>query len=128
MRVQLGRSRVGIDRIGDLVVARLVETAEVVPDLAHVWVEADRPRVGVESITVLADLVVQDTDRTPECRVAAITVYSLLISFVCFVVPLTSHKGSSQKVPAMSVGSIYTFSHLQIGTMILVTDLSRGSW
>ena len=47
---------IGVDSIADLVVARLVQRAEVVPDLTDVWVDADGLAVGVQRVSVLVDL------------------------------------------------------------------------
>jgi hypothetical protein len=104
--VELGGARVGVDRVGDLVVARLVETSQVVPHLADVRVESDCARVGVERVTILVDLVVEHADRTPECRVAAVTIHSLLVRLVCLVVPLTGHKSATEEVPALGVVAV----------------------
>jgi hypothetical protein len=105
-RVQIRRSGVRVYSIGDLVVARLVQTSEVVPHFRDIRVESDRTRVSVERIPVLVDLVVQHTDRAPECGVAAISVDCLLISLVGLVVPLPSHERSAEQVPALSVAAI----------------------
>ena len=77
---------VGIDGVGDLVVAALIERAEVEPNFRDVSVDQDGPQVRVEGITVLVDLEVQDSDRAPERWVPPITVDSLLLCFVGFAI------------------------------------------
>lgn len=105
-RIELCRPRVRIDRIGDLVVARLVQASQVVPDLADIRVKADRARVRVESISVLVDLVVEHTDGAPERRISAISVDGLLIRLVGLVVSLTCHEGTTEEIPALSIAPV----------------------
>lgn len=105
-RIQLGRTRVRVNGVGDLIVARLVEAAQVVPNLPDVGVEADGTRVGIQGVTVLVDLEVENTNRAPESGVSAITVHCLLIGLVCLVVPRASHERTSQEVPALCIGTI----------------------
>lgn len=57
-RIQVGSTLVGIERIGCLVVARLVECTEIIPHLRNVGVEPNGTRVGIERIAVLVDLIV----------------------------------------------------------------------
>jgi len=102
-RVQFRRSSIGINGIGDLVVAALVQTPEVEPNLRDIGVDAYSPRVSVQGIPVLVDLEVQNTDRAPESRIAAVAVYGLLIGLVGFVVFLTGHIGTTKKVPTLGV-------------------------
>jgi hypothetical protein len=104
--VEFGSPKVGVDCVSDLIVARFVQTSQIEPDLADVRVEADSSRVGVESITVLVNLVIQNTDRTPEGRISAISVDSLLICLVCLVVSLTGHVGPTQQVPALRIVAV----------------------
>lgn len=106
--VQLVRALVRIERIADLVVARLIlqvrlamfrrgsraredgayQSTKVVPDLRNVRVEAYRAGVRIKCISVLVDLVIQDADGAPESRVPAVTVNSLLVGLVCLGVLL----------------------------------------
>lgn len=107
--IQLVRALVRIERIADLIVARLVlqvwvsnvpneisvtrehgayKSAKVVPDLGNVRVEAYRAGVRIECVSVLVDLVIQDSNGAPESRVPAITVDSLLVCLVCLGVLL----------------------------------------
>lgn len=67
---------------------RAYQSAEIVPDFGNVGVEADRAGVGVECVSVLVDLVIQDTNRTPKGGVLSITIDSLLVSLVGFGVLL----------------------------------------
>jgi hypothetical protein len=80
--VEIGRTLVCVEGIGCLVVARLVQCSQVVPDFRNIGVQADCARIGIERIAVLVDLVVQHTNAAPEGWVPAVTVYSLLISLV----------------------------------------------
>lgn len=102
-RIKIGCTSIGIDGIGDLVIAGLVKTAEIVPNFADVWVEADGTGISIKSISILVDLIVQHTDGAPEGGVSSVAVHSLLISLVCFVVPLSSHESAAKKVPALSI-------------------------
>lgn len=103
--IQLRCPLVGVQGISDLVVARLVlhaelvisytyeksrlslktyQSAEIVPDLRNVRVQANSPRVRVQSISVLVDLVIQDTDGAPKSGILPIAIHSLLVGFICF--------------------------------------------
>lgn len=62
--------------------------AEVIPDFGDVWVQPDGTGVCIKRISVLIDLVVEDSDGTPEGRVAAITIDRLLVGFICLRVLL----------------------------------------
>jgi hypothetical protein len=105
-RVEICRTDVRVDCVGDLVVARLVQTPKVEPHLGNVPVQSDRSRVRVERVSVLVDLEVEHTDRAPEGRVAAVSVHGLLIGFVGLVVPLTRHECSTEEVPALRIASV----------------------
>jgi len=85
--IEVSSLGVGVERVTQLI-ARLVQCAQIVPHLAQVWVETDRPAVRVQCVTVLVDLVVEDTDGTPEGGVATIAVNSLLVSVVSLSVLL----------------------------------------
>ena len=89
-----------------LLVAALVERAQVEPNLGDVWVQPDRTRVGVEGVLELVDLEVEDTDGDPKCRIATVAVDGLLVRFVGLVVLLRGHVGTSKEIPALSVGWI----------------------
>lgn len=103
--IQFCRPLVGVQGISDLVVARLVlhtalvtsytykksryslktyQSAEIVPDLRNVRVQANSPRVRVQSISVLVDLVIQDTDGAPKSGILPIAIHGLLVGFICF--------------------------------------------
>jgi hypothetical protein len=127
LRVKVGRARVGVNRVGNLVVARLVQAAEVVPYFRNVWVDADRTRVGVEGVAVLVDLEVENTNRAPECRVAAITVDGLLIRLVRLVVTLAGHERTAKKVPALGVAAVCLKALGEVGnTLFLVGKSGTG--
>ena len=86
-----------------MVVAGLVEGAEIEPDLGYVGINADGAGVGIECVAVLVYLEVEDTDRTPEGGIATIAVYGLLVGFVGLVVFLASHIGATEEVPTLRV-------------------------
>ncbi len=102
-RVELSRASIGVDGIGDLVVAALVQATEVEPDFGNVRVDANGAGISVERVAVLVDLKVEDPNGTPEGRVPAVAVDSLLICFVRLVVLLTGHVRAPKKVPALRV-------------------------
>ena len=65
--------------------------AKIVPDLGDVWVQANSPGVCIKCVAVLVDLVIKYADRTPECRIAPVSVDCLLIGFVRLGVLLLRH-------------------------------------
>lgn len=101
--VELRSAGISIDGIGDLVIAALVQAAEVEPDLRDVGVDADGPRVRIQCVAELIDLKVEDADGAPEGRVSAVAVDGLLISFVCLVVLLTCHVSTPEEIPALGI-------------------------
>ena len=105
--IKISSTSVRIERVAGLIVARLIQSAKVVPDFRNVGVEANSARVRVEGIAVLVDLVVEHTDRTPECRIAAIAVHSLLVGFVSLGILLLRHVASTKQVPALSIILVY---------------------
>lgn len=86
--IELSCSLVGIQRVTDLVVARLVQCAKIIPHLRDEGVEANSPRVRIQSITILVNLIIQNADRAPEGRIPTVAVHSLLIGFICLRVLL----------------------------------------
>lgn len=58
------------------------QCSKVVPDFGDVRIEAYRTGIRIECISVLVDLVIQDTNRAPERRVPAVAVHGLLIRFI----------------------------------------------
>lgn len=82
------------------------QSTEIIPDFRDVGVEADGARVGIEGVSVLVDLVVQDTDRAPESGVLAIAVDGLLVGFIRLGVLLLRHVTTAKQVPALCVGVI----------------------
>lgn len=64
---------------------------KIVPDLGDVWVQANSPGVCIKCVAVLVDLVIKYADRTPECRIAPVSVDCLLIGFVRLGVLLLRH-------------------------------------
>lgn len=101
--IKISGPSVCVERITCLVVAGLVQRAKIVPNLRNVRVEANGARVRVKRVAVLVDLVVEDTNRAPECRVAAITVDCLLVGLVGLGVLLLRHVASAEKVPTLGV-------------------------
>lgn len=106
VRVQVLCTSVRIDRVVDLVITGLVQTAEVVPNLADVRVESDCSRVRVQGVTILVDLVVEHPDGAPEGRITAVSVDGLLVRLVRLVVLLATHKCSTEEIPTLGVGSV----------------------
>lgn len=76
---------------------------EVVPDLRYVRIQADSPRVCIQGIAILVDLVVQNSDRAPECRVATIAIHSLLIRFIGLGELLLCHIAAAEQVPTLGI-------------------------
>lgn len=93
--VKVGCSGVRVQSIACLVVARLIQSSEIVPDFGDVRIQSDSSRVRIKGISVLVDLIVKDTNRAPEGRVTTITIDSLLVSFVCLGVFLLRHVTSA---------------------------------
>ena len=102
-RVQAFGLAIGVEGIGDLIVARFVQGTQVVPDFTDVRIEADSPRVCVESVTVLRDLVVEHTDGTPEGWVAQVTVDGLLERFVGRIEVASDHVHTAEIIPQVGV-------------------------
>lgn len=94
-RVEFAGALVCVQGVLDLVVARLVQRPQIVPDLADVWVQSDSTAVGVQGVTVLVDLVVEDTDGAPEGWVTSVAVHGLLVGLVGLVVVLLHHVASA---------------------------------
>lgn len=101
--IKVSGPSVCVERIACLVVAGLVQRTKVVPDLGDVRVEANGARVRVKRVAVLVDLVVKNTNRAPECRIATVTVHCLLIGFVGLGVLLLRHVAAAEKVPALGI-------------------------
>lgn len=106
-RIEFACPRIGIDGIRDLVVAALVETAQVEPDLGDIRVDSDGAGISVKRVAELVDLEVQDANGTPECRVASVAVDSLLVCFVCLVVLLPCHVSTPEEIPALGIRRVY---------------------
>lgn len=83
--------------------ARTDQCAEVIPHFRNERVEPNGARVRVQRISVLIDLIVQDTDGAPEGRVTTLAVDRLLVGLVCFGILLLGHVASAQEVPALSI-------------------------
>ena len=79
------------------------QCAKVVPNLGDVGVEANGAGVGIKRVSILVDLVVQDSDGTPECRIAPVTVDCLLVSLVCLGKLLLRHVTATKQIPALGV-------------------------
>lgn len=151
-RVQVSRTPVRIKCVRRLVVARLVlesgpsaklsrslrplyhsvrrfkeentyQSTQIVPHFRNVRVQANSTRVSIQSITVLIDLIIQNTNGAPESGITTITVDSLLVSLVCLGVFLLRHVTSTQEIPALGVVVIYR----EISTYNGLYDRSRNS-
>ena len=79
-RIKIGGTLVCVERIGGLVIARLVlehvsecfaearverpthQCTKVVPDLRYIWVQTDCSGVCIERITILVDLIIENSD------------------------------------------------------------------
>lgn len=104
--IKIGRTLIRVKRISRLIVARFVQCSKIIPNLGDVGVESDGTRIGVQSIAILIDLVVQHANTAPECGVTSIAVDSLLVSLVCLGILLLGHVASAKKVPALCIGLI----------------------
>jgi hypothetical protein len=101
--VEIRSPAVSIESVGNLVVARLIQRTQIIPDLGDVWIQANGTRVSIKRIAVLIDLVVEDTNRAPEGGVATIAVDGLLVGFICLWVLCLRHVAATEQVPALSV-------------------------
>lgn len=126
IRIKFGSPLVSIKRIVNLVVARLVECAKVVPNLGDEGVQTDCARVRVQGIPVLVDLVVQHTNGTPERWVSPIAIDGLLISLIRFGVLLLRHVAAPKQIPALRVVVICGDRFLEIldGPLLTLESLA----
>jgi hypothetical protein len=122
-RVKVCCTSIGVEGIGDLVVARLVQSAQIVPHLGDVGVQADSTRVSIERVTVLVDLVVKDTDRAPECGVATVAVDSLLVSLVGFGVLGLRHVAATEKVPTLRIIVVCNKQEVRLSSVDMAFEL-----
>jgi hypothetical protein len=65
-----------------LKVKQTYQSSQVVPDLGDVRVQAYCAGVCIKCISVLVNLVIQNANRAPECRVPSIAIDCLLIGLV----------------------------------------------
>ena len=79
------------------------QCAKVVPNLGDVGVEANGSGVRIKRVSVLVDLVVQDSDGAPECRIASVTVDCLLVGLISFGKFLLCHVTATKQIPALGV-------------------------
>lgn len=91
---------------GKLFTTTTYQCTKIVPNLGDVGIQTNGTRVCIKSVTVLIDLVVQNTDGAPECWVPAITINSLLVGLVRLWVFLLRHVAAAQQIPTLSVGLI----------------------
>lgn len=61
---------------------QIYQSPQVVPDLGNVRVQAYRAGICIKCISVLVDLVIQDSNRAPECWVPSVAVDRLLICLI----------------------------------------------
>ena len=81
-RIEIVCPLVCIKRICCLVVAGLVQGTKVIPHLGDVGIQSDSSRVRIKRVPILVDLIVQNPNGAPKCRVAAITVDRLLVGLI----------------------------------------------
>ena len=62
--------------------AQTYQGSQVIPHFGDVRVEAYGAGVCIKCISVLVDLVVQDANRAPECRVPSVAIDGLLIGLI----------------------------------------------
>jgi hypothetical protein len=124
--IKISGATVRVERVGNLVVARFVQSAQIVPDLRDVWVQADSTRIGVERIPVLVDLVVENTNRTPEGRVASVAVNGLLVGFVGLGVFGLRHVAATQEVPTLGIVVICANRLLQELNRLILALVARA--
>ena len=96
---------VGVKRIGWLV-TRFVQSTEAIPNFVQHWIHSDSPRVGIQSIAVLADLVIKNSDGAPKHRVLAVTIDSLLVGVIGLSILSVGHVTTTKKVPGLPIGGI----------------------
>ena len=104
--VEFGGAGVGVDSIGDLVVAALVQAAQIKPHFRDVRVDANGAGVRVQCIPVLIDLEVKNADGAPERRIPTVPVHSLLVGFVRLVVFLARHVRPAKEVPTLRIAGV----------------------
>jgi hypothetical protein len=80
--VKFGGTLICIKGVGRLVVARLVQCAEVVPNLRDIWIETDGTGICIQCIPILVNLVIENSDGAPEGRVSAIAIDRLLVGLI----------------------------------------------
>lgn len=108
-----------VERVADLVVACLVESAQVIPYFQNIRIETDGSGIRVERVAVLRNLVVEDTNRAPERGVARVAIDGLLERFVRRVEIRANHVDAPKVVPRVSV-QLVNFERLQ---QILCCDI-----
>lgn len=106
-RIEFTSPGVRIDGVRDLIVATLIQAAEIEPNLGDVWVNSDGARICVQGVTELIDLEVQHSNGAPECRVASVAIDGLLIRFVGLVILLPRHVGTTEEIPTLGIGWVY---------------------
>lgn len=101
--IQIRCALVSINRILDLVVASLIKSTKIVPDLTDVGVDTNCLAIGIQCIPELVDLEVEQTDRAPECGIPTVPVHSLLIGLVSLAKILLGHVATAHKVPRLRI-------------------------
>lgn len=101
--IELRSSCIGIDGIGNLVIAALIQTSKVEPDFGNVGIDTDSARICIKRVSELVDLEIEDANRAPKCRVAAIAVHRLLVGLVRLVIFLTRHVSAAKKIPTLGI-------------------------
>jgi hypothetical protein len=105
-RIQLCSPSIGVNGIGDLVVAAFIKRAKIEPDFGDIRVDPNGARVSVQGIAELIDVVIEDANAAPERRVAPVAIHCLLVGFVGLLVFLAGHVSTTQEVPALGIARI----------------------
>jgi hypothetical protein len=79
------------------------QSPQVVPDLGDVRVQAYRSGICIKCISVLINLVVQNANRAPKCRVPSVSIDGLLIRLVRLWILLLRHVTPTEQIPALRI-------------------------
>lgn len=81
-RIKIGCALICVKRVSGLIVAGLVQSSKIIPDLGYIRIKANGPGVRIKRVPILVDLVIEYANGAPESRVSAVTIDSLLIGLV----------------------------------------------
>jgi hypothetical protein len=88
-------------------ITNIIQRANIIPDFANVWVDIDRTRIRIKGIQVLAQLVEEHAQGTPDIRVGWISIHSVLVGIISVFVILDRHVTTTKEVPAFAIMGIY---------------------